>query len=179
MRAVGVMPIPAGFKYRDVFLKGKPRHDRYDAFRIRHPQMDVGKRAKIFAPFDALRGFDFAILMKNELYTEKRTLSRENMEELSRRIKILHNLTYNSRMAGVNRPYVTVTYYEPCRDQDSEAYGVRGRYKTVTGICRNVDAEVTRTIRIDGTRIPLEDVICVEGAEELFTAPLEDPFQSE
>ena len=53
--------MPVNFRYREVFLKGKPRHDRCDAFRIRHPVMDRGKRAKIFAPFDALRGFDEAI----------------------------------------------------------------------------------------------------------------------
>ena len=74
MYAIGMMTMPAGFKYREVFLKGKPRHDRMDAFRIRHPKMDVGKRAKIFAPFDALRGFDFAIMCKNELYTDKVSL---------------------------------------------------------------------------------------------------------
>ena len=99
MYAIGVMPMPAGFKYRDVLLKGKPRHDRYDSFRIRHPKMDPGKRAKLFAPFDALRGFDFAILMKNEIYTDKVGLSPEDQEELDRRFSILHNLTYNSRMA--------------------------------------------------------------------------------
>ena len=51
------MRMPSAFRYRDVFLKGKPRHERYDAFRIRHPEMDPGRRAKIFAPFDALQGF--------------------------------------------------------------------------------------------------------------------------
>ena len=35
MYAIGMMTMPAGFKYREVFLKGKPRHDRMDAFRIR------------------------------------------------------------------------------------------------------------------------------------------------
>lgn len=103
MYAIGVMPMPAGFKYRDVFLKGKPRHDRYDSFRIRHPEMPPGKRAKLFAPFDALRGFDFAILMKNEIYTDKAGLSQEDQEELDRRFSILHNLTYNSRMARANK----------------------------------------------------------------------------
>ena len=93
MYAIGVMPMPAGFRYRDVFLKGRPQHDRFDNFRIRHPQMDVGKRAKIFAPFDALRGFNFAILMKNELYEDQLVLSPEDQEELDRRFGILHNLS--------------------------------------------------------------------------------------
>ncbi len=168
MYAIGMMTMPAGFKYREVFLKGKPRHDRMDAFRIRHPKMDVGKRAKIFAPFDALRGFDFAIMCKNELYTDKVSLSPEDTEELSRRLDILHNLTYNSRMARANRVQVSVTYYKPCRDEDHEAYGLRGQYKTITGICWNVDAEVTQTILVDGSRISLDDVVKIDGAEDLF-----------
>jgi len=53
----GEVNIPDGFKYADVFQKGKPSHEEYDDFRLRHPKMDVGKRAKLFAPFDALKGF--------------------------------------------------------------------------------------------------------------------------
>ena len=67
MRMIGVMPMPANFRYRDVFLKGKPRHDRYDPFRIRHPGMDRRKRAKIFAPFDALKGFREAVAAQEVL----------------------------------------------------------------------------------------------------------------
>ena len=175
MYAIGVMPMPAGFKYREVFLKGKPRHDRYDSFRIRHPKMDPGKRAKLFAPFDALRGFDFAILMKNEVYTDRVIMSPEDREELDRRLSILHNLTYNSRIARANRVQVSVTYYEPCSDVDSEAYGSQGQYKTITGICWNVDAEMTKTILIDGTRIPLEDIREIESPGELFKREWEEP----
>ena len=137
--------------------------------------MDVGKRAKLFAPFDALRGFDFAILMKNELYTEKSDMSPEDREELDRRLSILHNLTYNSRIARANRVQVSVTYYEPCSDVDSEAYGSQGQYKTITGICWNVDAEMTKTILIDGTRIPLEDIREIESPGELFKREWEEP----
>ncbi len=62
MAGLGNTPMPDGFKYGDVFAKGRPRHQKTDPFRIRHPVMDPGKRAKIFAPFDALRGFSAAIM---------------------------------------------------------------------------------------------------------------------
>ena len=176
MYGIGMMAMPADFRYREVFLQGKPKHDRLDSFRLRHPKMDVGKRAKIFAPFDALRGFDFAIMCKNELYTDKVILSLEDAEELSRRLDVLHNLTYNGRMARENRVQITVTYYEPCRDEEHEAYGRRGQYKSVTGICMNVDTEVTQTILIDGNRISLEDVVRIEGPEELFRKDRSDPW---
>ena len=47
---------------KKVYLQGKPVHDSLDPFSAKHPKMDVAKRAKIFAPFDALRGFSAAIL---------------------------------------------------------------------------------------------------------------------
>lgn len=53
--------IPPDFRYREVFLKGKPQHTKGDSFCARHPQMNLERRAKIFAPFDALRGFREAI----------------------------------------------------------------------------------------------------------------------
>ena len=168
MYAIGAMSMPAGFRYRDVFLKGKPQHDRYDSFRLRHPQMDVRKRAKLFAPFDALRGFNFAILMKNELYTDRMTLSPEDQTELDRRLGILHSLTYNGQMARANHVQITVTYYEPCSDVNSEAYGLQGQYKTITGICRNVDAEVTKTILVDGMRIRMENIRSIEAPGDIF-----------
>ncbi len=49
---------------REMFEKlmaaGRPEHDG-DAFSLRHPRMDRAKRAKIFQPFDALRGFSAEI----------------------------------------------------------------------------------------------------------------------
>lgn len=67
MYAIGVMQVPADFRYLDVFLKGKPQHDRDDPFRIRHPKMPCDKRAKIFSPFDALKGFSEALAAQEAL----------------------------------------------------------------------------------------------------------------
>jgi hypothetical protein len=168
MDAIGVMPVPADFRYLNVFLKGKPQHDRFDAFRVRHPMMDVGHRAKIFAPFDALKGFSEAIASKDVQYEYRIELSPEDAGELARRLSILHNLTFNSRMARANRVQVSVTYYEPCSDKDNDAYGVKGRYKTITGICWNVDTEESHAILIDRMKIPLEDVLRIESSGDIF-----------
>ena len=67
MYAIGVMQVPADFRYLDVFLKGKPQHDRDDPFRIRHPKMPCDKRAKIFSPVDALKGFSEALAAQEAL----------------------------------------------------------------------------------------------------------------
>ena len=192
MYAIGVMPMPAGFKYREVFLKGKPRHDYNDPFLIRHPRMPAGRRAKIFAPLDALRGFNEAVAAKNVIYKEQIILSPEEQEELDRRFSILRSLTFNSRMARANQVQISVTYYEACKDVNHEAYGSQGQYKTVTGICWNVDAEMTKTIllgvarvpqtqasrvqctEMDGMRIPMGDILKIEAPGKIFKTRWED-----
>lgn len=122
MSSIGVMAMPADFRYREVFLKGKPQHDRFDLFRARHPSMDVGRRAKIFSPFDALKGFNEAIASKDILYRDRIELNEDDQNELDRRLQILKGMTYNGRMARANRIKVTVVYYVPCADENSEAY---------------------------------------------------------
>ena len=54
--------LPSSFRYRNVLEKGKPVHDKNDNFSIRHPAMDLSRRAKIFNPFDALKGFGDELL---------------------------------------------------------------------------------------------------------------------
>ncbi len=45
-------------RYRKVYERGKPKHMPGDDFSIKHPAMDLSRRAKIFSPFDALKGFN-------------------------------------------------------------------------------------------------------------------------
>lgn len=49
---------PSSFRYKKVLEKGKPVHEKNDSFSIKHPAMDLSRRAKIFNPFDALKGFN-------------------------------------------------------------------------------------------------------------------------
>ena len=107
---IGAMQMPADFKYKEIFLAGRPKHEPYDAFRRKHPEMEPGHRAKIFAPFDALKGFKECIASKQVPYEKKRSLSDEAQAELDRKLAVLRNLTWNSRMAARNRPAVKVRY---------------------------------------------------------------------
>lgn len=167
MSAIGVMAMPTDFRYRDVFLRGKPQHDLYDAFRIRHPCMDTGKRAKIFSPFDALKGFSDAVVSKNVQYTDRTELTEEDRNKLNRQLRILKGLTFTSRMARANRVIISVTHYVSCLDENSEAYGLRGQYQTLTGVCWNVD-EHFHTILVDRVRILFDDLIRIENHTGIF-----------
>ena len=167
---IGAMPMPADFRYLKTFLAGRPKHEPYDAFRRKHPEMDPGHRAKIFAPFDALKGFKECVASKRVLYEKKRELSDEMKAELDRKLSILHNLTWNSRIAARNRPEVRVTYYVPCRDPESFWYDnganrmAGGQYVEISGICRKVDAEVCQIIQVDEKSISLNDVYEIADA---------------
>ena len=161
---IGDMAMPADFRYKDVFLKGQPAHEPFDPFRLRHPAMDPGRRAKIFAPFDALTGFDDAVASKEVLYEFKREPGDEEKEELDRRLGILRRLTRNGRLARENAVPVEVTFYVPCTDEDSFSYGFRGRHLTLPGICRKVGL---RSILVDDTAVPLQDIVRLESPLEI------------
>ncbi len=163
MAAIGIMAMPENFKYASVFRKGKPQHDFYDVFRIRHPKMANGKRAKIFSAFDALKGFSEAICAKEITYMDRIEPDPAGLEELNRRLTVLHALTANARMARENRIRVDVTCYEPCADAQNEAWGFRGRYRTVSGICRKVDPEACRALWVDDSVIAFEDILRIES----------------
>lgn len=58
-------------------------------------------------------------------------------------------------------------YYVPCSDENNEAFGLRGRYRKLTGICWNVD-ELYGSILVDNTRISLEDILRIGNADGIF-----------
>lgn len=163
---VGYMPMPSTFKYMDVFLRGKPQHEGWDSFTIKHPPMPASRWAKIFAPFDALKGFDEAIGSKEVRYVDKVDLNEESQRELNHKLSVLHGYTFNGRMARANRVFVTVEYFAPCSDQDNFAFHLeQGQYEKVTGMVLNVD-EVRETLTLQGETgkavIDFSDILGIE-----------------
>ena len=184
---LGAASMPADFRYMDVFTQKRPRHEPFDPFMLKHPQMDPGHRAKIFSPFAALKGFSEIIASKEILYEPKKELDEEQMDELNRRLVILHNLTWNSRMARKNRPMVRVRYFCPCTDENSfflynsDNPLAAGRYEEIAGMCRRVDAEVRRIIQIEDQEIALEEIIAIEdtGDRRLFETDWDPEWEQE
>ncbi len=163
---IGSMSMPASFRYRGVLLKGCPKHDIWDPFRRKHPPMPVSQWAKIFAPFDALKGFDEAIGAKEISYTERIQPDEGQIRELDRRLTILHEYTLSSSMARKRRIVVTVEFFVPCTDPEHFATVLgRGRYEKKTGPVLRVDrTEETFTLQAehDTIAIPFEDILSVE-----------------
>ena len=151
------MEVPLDFPYASVFLQGPPKHSQFDEFSLKHPPLERAKRAKIFAPFDALDGYGDAVRRKDVEYVAREELSDEQSEELSCKLADLQRLTASRRLAKENLVRVTVTNYVPCEDADSFAFGLKGRYETVSGICWKVDL-VDRTMVVGDSIIFLDNV---------------------
>ena len=129
--------------------------------------MELTRRAKIFSPFDALKGFNEAVASKEVIYVDKKELNEEEIRELNIILNTLKNLTANSRLARDNNITATVTYFVPCYDIDNEAYMTKGSYETVTGIVRNIDASIGKSITINDKKIPLANVMRIECSAPL------------
>ncbi|MBR3019904.1 MAG: hypothetical protein IKH57_22990 [Clostridia bacterium] len=157
--------VPPDFPYLQVLMQGRPRHDG-DDFCFRHPRMEQSKRAKLFAPYDALDGYSDSVREKNTVYTDRIIPDESETGELNRRLTILRALTANSRLAKKNQVKVAVTYYVPCTDGHSFSHGIRGQYLTETGIVRKVDWEVTHTVTVNRKAIPFDSILSISAEKE-------------
>ena len=154
---LGYMAAPDNFKYADVLRHGRPAHAVNDSFAVKHPSMSLGKRAKIFSPFDALKGFSEAVEAKDELYCERIELSEDECAELDNRITDLLELVHNGSSARENNVMISVTHFVPCIDKDNDAYGYRGQYVETKGVLTCIDT-VRRIITVGGNMIRFEDI---------------------
>ncbi len=157
--------IPNNFKYRKVFDKGKPVHDLDDPFLIKHPKMDLSRRAKIFAPFDALRGFDVAVIAKNEVYENRKEADNEILEEIGQKLSFLNELTKTKNQAIANSIRVSVTFFKPCPEASDDSAYEGGQYSMITGVCLKVDPDIKRSIMIDDIWINFDDIKSIEIIE--------------
>ena len=164
---IGYMPMPADFPYKKIMQIGRPKHEKYSDFGMRHPTMSCSRRAKIFAPFDALAGFSDRINKKETLYEAKKFLSEEEKASLERKLTYLYHLFVKAKYRKAPFPEVTVTFFEPCNDPENDAYGTKGLYKNITGTVNQMDLEVDRAMTIDGRVLDVEDLIDIERHRSL------------
>ena len=119
------------------------------------PQMPMSDRAAQFAPFAALTGYDSAIKETGRLTDERIELDEEALTALDMKYQLL--------MDALNEaPKVTITYFQP----DERKAG--GKYVSATGAVKKVDDFERRITMRDGTRIPMDDVLSIDG--ELFSS---------
>ncbi len=97
-------------------------------------KMPVQDRAKQFMPFSALKGLEEALREKERQIEEKKVLSEDRAEELTRKLSALKK-----------------------GDTAQVVYFAGGTYKTHSGIVQKID-ETFRVLKIDETEIPIADL---------------------
>lgn len=116
-------------------------------------QMPMSDRAAQFSPFAALTGYDAAIKETGRLTDERIELDVEALSALDMKYQLLME-------ALDEAPEVTITYFQP----DERKAG--GKYLTATGAVKKVDDFERRITMQDGTKIPMDDILSIDG--ELF-----------
>ena len=119
------------------------------------PQMPMSDRAEQFAPFAALTGYDAAIKETGRLTDERIELDVEVLSALDMKYQLLME-------AHDEAPEVTITYFQP----DERKAG--GKYVSAVGVVRKVDDFERRITMQDGAKIPMDDVLSIDG--ELFSS---------
>lgn len=115
------------------------------------PQMPMSDRAAQFAPFAALTGYDSAIRETGRLTDEKIELDEEALTALDMRYQLLID-------ALDDQPEITITFFQADERKDG------GAYLTATGTVRKIDAFERLITMHDGAKIPMDDVLSIEGA---------------
>lgn len=114
------------------------------------PQMSMMDRAAQFSPFAALTGYDAAIRETGRLTDQRIEPDESVLAVLNMKFQILI-----SRL--LKHPEVSFTYFR----QDMKKSG--GKYVTVSGIVKKFLEEENTLILLDGTKIPVRDIIVMEG----------------
>ena len=108
--------------------------------------MSVSERAKIFAPFDALKGFREMLKEEERVKEVKKELSQDMIDDLDNVI--------NSLKLGM---MIEVIFY----DSKVESY------KSLIGVFTKVDA-IYKKLVVVKTRINLEDILSIKILSEEF-----------
>ena len=117
--------------------------------RLNRPRMPQASRAAQFAPFAALVGYEESV--------------RETARVTERRIELDEYLKadINVKLLAVadrirEHPLVEITYFRP----DAKKEG--GAYVTASGSAKRIDQYERAVVLMDGTAIPVDDIIRVE-----------------
>lgn len=116
----------------------------------KRPHMSLLDRAAQFAPFAALTGYDDAVKETARLTDEKIELSEENLNVLNMKYQILVD-----RLDEEHE--VVFTYFIPDKNKSG------GAYVEKRGVVKKVDDYERLITLYDGTKIPMDDVLAIDG----------------
>jgi hypothetical protein len=116
-----------------------------------HPQMPLKDRAAQFAPFAALTGHGDAIAEQARLTDARPQLDETMQADLDGKMQLIRESLHR-------QPVVTVTYFVP----DERKSG--GSIHQVSGTVKRILMYEHQLVLTDGTQIPIDDILGIEGA---------------
>lgn len=108
-------------------------------------RMDIGHRAKQFAPFAALKGFEESVRKKEIIYEKRKLLSDDKKCEIDRKLRLI---TYGTK--------IQVTFFK-----ESQEFPGKGQYHTVDGTVDFYDPSIY--LRIGNNEINIMDISDING----------------
>ena len=126
----------------EVIEVGKNKYASNRKINPNRPKMTRENRAKQFAPFAALKGFEDGIKWKEKVYVDKKVLSEESLERLDNKFKEIKK-----------NDIITIVYYN------------KGEYLRVTGMVARIDI-TARVLQVINTKIKFEDIYDIETGND-------------
>ena len=119
----------------------------------KHPPMSRLDRAAQFSPFAALTGYEAAVEETARLTDQRIELDEGEKAAIDQRLTLVQE-----RLPDPIK--VTITYFVPDRKK------VGGAYVNVSGTVKKIDDYERTVVLSDGTNIPINDILCIDG--EIF-----------
>ncbi|MBH1939472.1 YolD-like family protein [Mobilitalea sibirica] len=115
--------------------------------------MTVEERAKIFAPFAALKGYEEAITAKQKIIVPRIELSEEAKEYLDLQLGKIERLLRKGK-----HPIVTVVFFQ------KDKVNNEGEYIQFTGMVAKIN-RTSRILQIVEKRLQLDDIYNIESED--------------
>lgn len=132
-------------KYENIIHRSRPVSEK-------HPPMSMVSRGAQFSPFAALVGYGEVLQEAQRLTAAETILDEHGKELLDRKLR---RIAQDPQSAGE----VAFCYFE----QDSTKPG--GRYVTLTGKVKRVDAYRKSVLMVDGEEIWIENIRDIDGVD--------------
>ncbi|MDD3362670.1 MAG: hypothetical protein PHW34_13460 [Hespellia sp.] len=127
--------------------------------KIKHPSMSTSDRAKIFAPFAALKGYEEAIAAKQRITVPRKDLSEETKAVLDDRLHQIEQILSEGR-----HPIITIVYF--LRDAGENTVKEGGEYIQFTGMVAKYNP-ISRILQVVDKKIKLDDICDIDGEDLL------------
>lgn len=119
----------------------------------KHPPMSRLDRAAQFSPFAALTGYEAAVKETARMTDRRIELDEGQKAAIDQRLTLVQE-----RLPAPIK--LTITYFVP----DKKKAG--GAYVSVSGTVKKIDDYERTVVLHNGTSIPIDDILCVDG--EIF-----------